>query len=116
MPGILGHAVAAAGKEAMVRVLAAELASRGVRVIGIRSHAIVDAPAAGSFTSEVFTRLAAENNQDLATFLAEGPAQTTLLKRLPTLDEVAETATFLASDHSGVMTGTIVDVTGGAVT
>lgn len=115
VPGLLGHAAAAAAKEALVRVLAAELAPRNIRVIGIRSHAIVDAPAAGSFTSDVFARFAAERGQDIAAFLADGPAQSTLIKRLPTLSELAETAAFLASDRSGIMTGTTVNLTGGAV-
>lgn len=115
MPGILGHAAAAAAKEAMVRALAAELAPKRIRVIGIRPHAIADAPAAGSFTSDVFAPLAARTGQDIATFLANGPARTTLLKRLPLLSEVAETAAFLASDRSGVITGTTVNITGGAV-
>src|SRR6478735_7876041 len=115
MPGILGHASAAAAKEAMVRVLAAELAPRLIRVIGIRPHAIADAPAAGSFTADVFAPLAARAGQDISAFLSGGPGQSTLLKRLPLLAEVAETATFLASDRSGVMTGTTVNITGGAL-
>jgi hypothetical protein len=34
-------------------------------------------------------------------------AQGTMLKRLPTLSEVAETAAFVASDRTGAMTGTV---------
>jgi enoyl-[acyl-carrier-protein] reductase (NADH) len=41
--------------------------------------------------------------------------QGTLLKRLPTLYEIAETAAFLASDHAGAMTGTVVNLSGGAL-
>jgi NAD(P)-dependent dehydrogenase (short-subunit alcohol dehydrogenase family) len=52
--GVLGHCVTCAGTEAFSRVLAAEMAPRNVRVICIRSHAISDAPAAGSYTKEVF--------------------------------------------------------------
>ena len=52
--GILGHGVSAAGKEAFARLLAAELAPRGVRVVDIRPHAVVDAPAAGSYTKDLF--------------------------------------------------------------
>ena len=57
--GILGHAASAAGKEAFSRVLAAELAPRNIRVIDIRPHAIIDAPAAGSYTKDVFKQFAA---------------------------------------------------------
>ena len=37
----------------------------------------------------------------------------TLLKRLPTLAEVANTAAFLASDKAGAMTGAVANLTGG---
>jgi 3-oxoacyl-[acyl-carrier protein] reductase len=36
-----------------------------------------------------------------------------LLKRLPTLAEVADTAAFLASDQAGAMTGAVANLTGG---
>ena len=45
VPGILGHGVSAAGKETLTRLLAAELAPAGVRVVGLRPHAVVDGPA-----------------------------------------------------------------------
>ncbi|MBB5787502.1 SDR family NAD(P)-dependent oxidoreductase [Jiangella mangrovi] len=113
--GILGHAVSAAGKEAFSRVLAAELAPRNVRVIGIRPHAVVDGPAAGSYTGELFERIAAGAGQSVQELLENGMAQGTLLKRLPTLSEIAETAAFLASDRAGSMTGTIANLSGGAL-
>nr|BFE57395.1 SDR family oxidoreductase [Dactylosporangium thailandense] len=105
VPGILGHAASAAGREAFARVLAAELAPRNVRVVGIRPHAIVDAAAAGSYTGDLFT----------PEFLERGLAPGTLLKRLPTLAEVAETAAFLASDRAAVITGTVVNLSAGAL-
>jgi enoyl-[acyl-carrier-protein] reductase (NADH) len=37
----------------------------------------------------------------------------TLLKRLPTLAEVATTAAFLASDHAAAITGTVANLTCG---
>lgn len=113
--GILGHSVSAAGKEAFSRVLAAELAPRNVRVIGIRPHAVVDAPAAGSYTKDLFEQMATANGQSVQEFLVAGLAQGTLLKRLPTLSEIAETAAFLASDRAGAMTGTIANLSGGAL-
>ncbi|MFF4988265.1 SDR family NAD(P)-dependent oxidoreductase [Streptosporangium saharense] len=114
--GILGHAVSAAGKEVFSRVLAAELAPRDVRVIGIRPHAVVDAPAAGSYTGGLFEQAAAAAGQSIQELLEGGAmAQGTLLKRLPTLSEVAETAAFLSSDRAGTMTGTIVNLSGGAI-
>ena len=113
--GILGHAVSAAGKEAFSRVLAAELAPSGIRVVGIRPHAAVDAPAAGSYTKDLFQRIAAAAGQSVEELLEGGMAQGTLLKRLPTLAEIAETAAFLASDRAGAMTGTIANLSAGAL-
>jgi len=114
--GILGHSVSAAGKEAFSRVLAAELAPSNIRVIGIRPHAVVDAPAAGSYTKDLFQQTAAAAGQSVQELLeGGGMAQGTLLKRLPTLAEIAETAAFLASDRAGAMTGTIANLSAGAL-
>jgi len=107
VPGILGHSASGAAREAFSRVLAAELAPRNIRVICIRPHAISDAPAAGSYTKELF-------GEPLEEAMA-GMAKGTLLKRLPTLSEVAESAAFLASSRAGAMTGTVVNLSGGAL-
>src|SRR5688500_2640970 len=118
--GVLGHCVTCAGVEAFSRVLAAEMAPKNVRVICLRPHAIADAPAAGSYTKDLFKTQTSykENgdNQPVSEWLPDSPmAQSTLLKRLPTLSEVAETAAFLASDRAGAMTGTIANLSCGAV-
>lgn len=119
-PGVLGHCVACAGTEAFSRVLAAELAPENIRVVCIRSHAIADAPAAGSYTKDVFATQAsykeAGGEQSVAEWLPGSPmAQGTMLKRLPMLSEVAETAAFLASDRAGAMTAAIANVSCGAI-
>jgi NAD(P)-dependent dehydrogenase (short-subunit alcohol dehydrogenase family) len=113
--GILGHGVSAAGKEAFSRLLAAELAPSNIRVVCIRPHAIADAPEAGSYTKDLFKPAAAAGGQSVQEFLEDGLAQGTLLKRLPMLSEIAETAAFLASDRAGAMTGAIVNLSGGAL-
>lgn len=113
--GILGHSVSSAGKETFSRVLAAELAPRNIRVICIRPHAISDAPAAGSYTNELFKSMADASSLSEQDWFA-GMARSTMLKRLPTLSQVAETAAFLASDRAGAMTGTIANLTSGALT
>ncbi|MGW9211062.1 SDR family NAD(P)-dependent oxidoreductase [Embleya sp. NPDC055664] len=113
--GILGHSVTAAGKEAFSRVLAAELAPDNVRVIAIRPHAVADAPAAGSYTEDLFQPSAEAAGLTVQEFLDGGLAQGTLLKRLPTLSQIAETAAFLASDRAGAMTGTVVNLSAGAL-
>ncbi|KAJ8145009.1 hypothetical protein OY671_001901 [Metschnikowia pulcherrima] len=104
VPGILGHGVSAAGKETLTRLLAAELAPAGVRVVGSRPHAVSFAPAA------------AAAGQTVQESLDDGPlAAGTSRGRLPTVQEVADAAAFLASDRAAAMTGTIVNLTGGAV-
>ena len=114
VPGHLGHIVSCAATEAFSRALAGELASRNVRVICIRSHAIADAPEAGSYTGELFGPKAEAAGVSVSQWL-DGAAQTTLLGRLPTLADVAETAVFLASDRAGAMTAAVVNLTCGAV-
>jgi NAD(P)-dependent dehydrogenase (short-subunit alcohol dehydrogenase family) len=112
--GILGHAVSSAGKEVFSRVLAAELAPRNIRVICIRPHAMSDGPAAGSYTKELFAPAAAADGLSVEEWVA-GLAQGTMLKRLPTLSDVAETAAFLASDRARAVTATVANLTGGAL-
>jgi NAD(P)-dependent dehydrogenase (short-subunit alcohol dehydrogenase family) len=119
-PGVLGYCVTCAGKEAFSRVLAAELAPKNIRVNCLRPHAIADAPAAGSYTKELFTTHASyketANGRPVKEWLAHSPmAESTLLKRLPTLLEVAETAAFVASDKGGAMTGAALNLSCGAI-
>jgi NAD(P)-dependent dehydrogenase (short-subunit alcohol dehydrogenase family) len=114
VPGHLGHIVSCAAIEAFSRALAGELAPRNVRVVCIRSHAIADAPQAGSYTGELFGRKAEAAGLSVSQWL-DGAARATMLERLPTLAEVAETAAFLASDRAGAMTAAVANVTCGAV-
>jgi 3-oxoacyl-[acyl-carrier protein] reductase len=45
--------------------------------------------------------------------LAQWGDDLTLLGRLPTLAQVADTAVFLASDSAGAITGKVIDLTSG---
>lgn len=47
--------------------------------------------------------------------LAERARTAPLLKRLPTLQEVADTAAFVASDRGGAITGSIINLTCGSL-
>lgn len=114
MPGHLGHIVSCAGTEAFSRALAGELAAHNVRVICIRPHAIADAAEAGSYTGVLFAPKAKAAGLSVSEWI-DCAAQGTMLKRLPTLADVAETAAFLASDRAGAMTATVVNLTCGAV-
>jgi NAD(P)-dependent dehydrogenase (short-subunit alcohol dehydrogenase family) len=100
--------------------LAAELAPKNIRVTCLRPIAIADAPAAGSYTKDLFkTQISYKESADgkpVGEWLPSSEmAQSTLLKRLPTLAEVAETAAFLASDRAGAMTGTVANLSCGSV-
>ena len=75
---------------------------------------MTDAPASGSYTKDLFEPAAAAAGLSVQDWLT-GLAQGTMLKRLPTLADVAEAAAFLASDRAGAMTGTVANLTAGAI-
>ena len=112
--GHLGHAASAAGIEAFSRVLADELGPRNIRVVCLRPHAITDAPAAGSYTADLFSPKAAAIGLSVEQWLG-GAAHGTMLKRLPNLSDVAETAALLASDRAGAMTAAVANLSCGAL-
>lgn len=113
-PGFMGHAVACAGVEALSRHLAGELGAQGIRVVCMRSHAIPETVGRGSHAREVFGQVAAPAGMAVEQML-EGAAAGTLLKRLPTLDQLAQTAVFLASDGAGAITGAVVNLNAGFI-
>lgn len=110
--GFLGYGVSCAATEGMTRLLAAELGGAGIRVICISPHALPEASAAGSHSRDVFEPIAAQAGITVDQMLASA-AETTLIKRMPTLDDVAGAAVFAASNKT--MTGTIINLSGGAV-
>ena len=61
---------------------------------------------------DVFRPVAERAGITVEAMLAQAAAATPL-KRLPTLDEVANTAVFLASDQAGAMTGAIANLSCG---
>lgn len=111
-PGFMGNGVASAAVEALSRILAGELGPSGIRVICLRPHAIPEAAAMDSHTREVFRPMAKRAGVTVDQMLV-GAATGTLLKRLPTLAEVANTAVFLASGYAGAMTGTVANLSCG---
>jgi 3-oxoacyl-[acyl-carrier protein] reductase len=113
-PGFIGFGTACGAIEAMTRLLAAELGPSGVRVISLRPDAIPEAEASGSITRDVFRPMAEHAGVTVEEMLKQAAEDRTLLKRLPTLDEVANTAVFLASDQAGAMTGTVANLTCGS--
>ena len=106
-----GSAPAWAAVEAFSRSLALELGPAGIRVVCLRTHAIPETP----LIEENFATAAPAAGVTPAQFQAI-LEQSTLLKRLPTLAEVADTAAFLASDHAGAMTATVANLSAGSIT
>jgi 3-oxoacyl-[acyl-carrier protein] reductase len=112
--GFMGTGVANAAIEGFSRILAGELGPSGVRVVCLRPDAIPDAVAI-SHTREVFSKAAEQAGTTIEGMLADRARTATLLKRLPTLAEVADFAAFVASDRSGAMTGAIANLTCGSL-
>jgi NAD(P)-dependent dehydrogenase (short-subunit alcohol dehydrogenase family) len=106
-----GSAPAWAAVEAFSRSLALEVGPRGVRVVCLRPHAIPETP----LIEENFATAGPAAGVTPAEFRAL-LEQGTLLKRLPTLAEVADTAAFVASDRAGAMTATVVNLSAGSIT
>ena len=111
--GFLGYGVTCGAIETFSRILAGELGSNGVRVICLRPDAIPEALAT-SHAREVF-RGAERAGTTVEAMLAERARSGTLLKRFPTLAEVANVAAFVASDRASAMTGAITNLTCGSL-
>ncbi|GAA0366753.1 SDR family oxidoreductase [Microbispora corallina] len=109
-PMMGGTGPADAATDVFVRNLAAEVGPRGVRVLGLWAAGVPE-----TLSPE---KLAAVNGGlalDEAAFrgLLGNLASMRMLRRSPGLQEVADTAAFLASDRAGGITATFVNVTGG---
>lgn len=113
-PGFMGYGVACAALEAMTRHLAGELGAHGVRAVCLRADAIPDA-LARSHSREIFTKVAAQHGLTPEIMLAAHAEQKSLLRRLPTLQQVADAAAFFASERAGATTGAIVNLTCGSI-
>jgi NAD(P)-dependent dehydrogenase (short-subunit alcohol dehydrogenase family) len=110
VPLIGGMGPSWAGIEALTRGFAAELGPHGVRVVCLRPDGI---PQTGTI-DVVFGLHAQAVGITTAQFTAM-MAERTLLRRLPTLAEVAGAAVFLASSDAGAMTGTALNLSGGSL-
>jgi NAD(P)-dependent dehydrogenase (short-subunit alcohol dehydrogenase family) len=112
LAGSFGPAFAAV--ESLTRQLAAELGPHGVRVVCLRPTGIPESTGLGSHTGQVWSRAAERLGvplDQLLDLVSAGSA----LRRALTVAEVAEVAAFLASDRASGMTGTVANVSGGAV-
>jgi NAD(P)-dependent dehydrogenase (short-subunit alcohol dehydrogenase family) len=110
IPLVGGYGPAQAAKEALTRHLSAELAPHGIRVVGLRPQGM---PETRTIKDAYEPRAKAsgmtwEQWQELL-------ASRTHPRRLMTLEEMANTAVFLASDKASGMTGTTVNLTMGSM-
>jgi len=110
-PLVGGMAPAWAAIEAFTRTLAVELGQFGIRVVCLRPDAI---PESDTIT-EVFGLHAKAAGMESHIEFQSLMESRTLLKRLPTLMEVANTATFIASDHASAITGTVINLSCGSI-
>jgi len=102
-PLVGGFGPACCAMESFSRDLASELGPHGVRVVNMRSG--------GSPDSRVFAEAIA-SSPDAPEFLVKMRADT-MLKKLPPMADIANTAVFLASDLAGSITGVTIDITCG---
>jgi len=112
--GFLGYGVTCGAVETFSRILAGELGGNGIRVVCLRPDAIPEALAT-SHAREVFGGFANRAGTTVEAMLAERAVSGTLLKRFPTLDQVADYAAFVASDRAGAMTGAIANLSCGSL-
>jgi enoyl-[acyl-carrier-protein] reductase (NADH) len=104
--GNTGPADAAA--ETFMRYLAAEAGPQGVRVVGIHTAGV-----RGTLTAE---KIAAVSDAQVdPEAVLEQIARMTMLRRAPEVQQIAETAAFLASDRAGAITSGIVNATSGLI-
>jgi NAD(P)-dependent dehydrogenase (short-subunit alcohol dehydrogenase family) len=109
-PNVGGNAPAFAAVVALARTLSAELAPQGVRVVCLMPNAM---PETGTIRDN-FEKFANAAGITPAEYLARIGSMTHL-RRLPTLAELASVAAFVASDQASAMTGTVVNLSGGAI-
>ncbi|SEF24206.1 NADP-dependent 3-hydroxy acid dehydrogenase YdfG [Amycolatopsis pretoriensis] len=110
VPLMGGMAPAWAAVEALSRGLAAEAGPHGVRVVCLNAAGMADTPQ----IAEVYGLHADARGISRDAFQAR-MADLTLRKQLPTVAEIADVATFVASDRARGMTGAIANLTGGLI-
>lgn len=110
VPLMGGMAPAWAAMEALSRNMSAELGSKGIRTVCLRSTGIPETGTIGVVFGLHAKAMGMSREQFQA--LIEGMSHT---RRSTTLKELADTAVFLASDLASAMTGAVVNLTGGRI-
>jgi NAD(P)-dependent dehydrogenase (short-subunit alcohol dehydrogenase family) len=109
-PLLGGMTPAWAAMESLNRVFSAEWAPHGVRAVCLRTSGIEETP-----TIDVVFGLHARAYGTTPQEFAATMAANSHRNRATTLDELAQTAVFVASDRASGMTGTVANLTGGIV-
>jgi enoyl-[acyl-carrier-protein] reductase (NADH) len=109
MPGMGSTGPADAATEAFMRYLAAELGPYGVRVCGIWTAGVAE-----TLTADKLTAVGGPDTPSPEA-VRQLIAGMSVLGRTPSLADVAEVATFLASDRAAGITGTMTNVSAGLV-
>src|SRR5262249_55035350 len=109
-PNAGGSAPAFAAVAALSRTLSAELAPQGVRVVCLTPNAMPET----ATIRENFKKFATAAGITPSEYLARIESGTHL-RRLTTLEELANVAAFVASDQASGMTGTVVNLSGGTI-
>jgi NAD(P)-dependent dehydrogenase (short-subunit alcohol dehydrogenase family) len=109
-PNVTAIGAAFGAMEALVRCLATDLGPAGVRVVGIRSGAMVETRTIQQGIERVVNTMGVTPAQVVAQF-----EQATLLRRLSTAADTARVAAFLASDGARTMTGALVNASSGRI-
>ncbi|NOJ43004.1 SDR family oxidoreductase [Bradyrhizobium sp. WSM 1791] len=110
IPLMGGVAPAMSAVEALTRDLSAELAPQGIRVVGLRPQGMPESDT----IKEVFGLHAKAWGVSREQF-QEMIASRTHMRRLTTLEEMANVAAFMASDQASAMTGTVVNLSLGSL-
>jgi len=110
-PLVGGMAAAWSAIEAFTRTLAGELGSYGVRVVCLRPAGIPETDTITEVFSLHAKAIGLPSHKEFQSIMES----MTLLKRLPTLAEVAKTAAFIASDHASAITGTVINLSCGSI-
>ncbi|WP_391117487.1 SDR family NAD(P)-dependent oxidoreductase [Psychrobacillus sp. L3] len=104
-----GFGVTEAAIEALCRQLSVELGPQGVRVVCLRSAGSPDTPGVMGAMKTLAEKAGITYEQML-----EENAKSTMLKRMPSLAEVADVAVLMASDRARSITAAATNVTCGA--
>jgi NAD(P)-dependent dehydrogenase (short-subunit alcohol dehydrogenase family) len=110
IPLVGGYGPAQAAKEALTRDLSAELAAKGIRVVGLRPQAMPETDT----IREAYEPRAEASGMTWEQW-QEMLASRTHPRRLMTLEEMANVAVFMASEKASGMTGTTVNLTMGSL-